>query len=148
MPNEGKFSIWVPFVSAVLGTIVGGIVQYYATRSLETQKHILDLQLSAYADLLKAQAAYHFAEVRSKAQDDANERIHEANIRIIVFSPVEVVESLAAFVKDKEHKSILPCSMPSSEFQMYRSMRQQALGGSASDIKDADIAMVFFACQP
>jgi hypothetical protein len=153
MPDEAKGSIWIPLAAGVLGALVGGGVQYYATRSLETEKQLLQIQLGAYADFAKAQAALQRARsqeneaTRRQQIEDANLKIRDAAFRVVIFSPVEVVEKLATLTKDLGPQPPEPCHLPSTDIALYQSMRGQALGTSAGRIEPADIAMALFVCQ-
>lgn len=132
MPNEGKSAIWVPFATGVLGALLGGLVQYYATRSLETEKQLLQIQLTAYADFARAEtlatlfpleppaqpAEGHPGEVkkgenadRAKIELYASEvekkkwefinKARDASFRIVIFSPVSVVQALSSLIKEQ-----------------------------------------------
>jgi hypothetical protein len=64
----------IAFLTAVfglIGVVVGGFLQYYFSSSLETEKQRMQIQLAAYADFAKAQAAWQRAGAET---DDSKER--------------------------------------------------------------------------
>ena len=139
MPNESKTSIWLPFVSAVLGIFLGGAIQFYTARWLETEKQLLQIRLDAYSDFVKAQAAW----IKTH-DDDARSKIRDAAFRIVVFSSTELVQTLTTFMKSTEPGK---CHSSRAEMALYQNMRRQTLGAGAGSISDADMAMALFGCQ-
>ena len=139
MPNESKTSIWLPFVSAVLGIFLGGAIQFYTSSWLETEKQLLQIRLDAYSDFLKGQAAW-----MKTHDEDARSKIRDAAFRIVVFSPAEVVQALTTFLKSTAPS---PCHSTKAEIELYQGIRRQALGGDAGIISDGDMAMALFGCQ-
>jgi hypothetical protein len=104
--------------------------------------------LSAYADFAKAQASLQRAELQTKSRkaadvDDANLKIRDAALRIVVFSPTEVVEAVAAFTRD-HHPPECGAITPQSDIDAYKKMRRQIRGDG---ISDDDIVMALFGCK-
>ena len=50
------FEASITAIVGILGVLVGGAVQYYVGRALETRKHFQTLRSAAYADFLSAVA--------------------------------------------------------------------------------------------
>jgi hypothetical protein len=150
-PDEmGKISGGSPLLTGAIGLIgvlLGGFIQYYIGGSLETEKQRMQLQLSAYSDFAKAQAALQRAELKESesekkaATEDANLKIRDAAFRIVIFSPAEVVRAFAAFVEEK-HKE--ECDISAADMAVYRSIRRLT---SSDDVSNRDIAMSLFACK-
>jgi hypothetical protein len=97
----------------LIGVLLGGFIQYYIGGSIETEKQRMELQLSAYNDFAKAQAALQRAgwkedeSERKAATEDANLKIRDAAFRIVIFSPAEVVRAFSVFMEKKTRTSAI-----------------------------------------
>src|SRR5690348_12465925 len=115
-------------ISGLVGVMVGGLLVYYFGGSQEVEKQRTQIQLSAYADFVKAQASLQRAEAQEKdrsrkaaAVDDANLKIRDAAFRMVIVSPAEVVEALAAFTRDR-HPQDCGAVTPQSDIDVYKKM--------------------------
>jgi hypothetical protein len=147
-PNRPQWgSVVLTGIFGVAGVLIGAFLQYGFSSSLETEKQRLQIQLSAYADLAKAEAAFQRAEKEGEkskkdpALSDANLKIRDAAFRIGIFSPPEVVKALAAFTRDNHDGA---CVNSPNDIALYQTMRRQA---SAQAVSDEDIAMALFGCR-
>lgn len=131
----------------LIGVALGGLIQYHISGSLETEKQRMQIQLSAYADFAKAQAAWQRAEweddesQKKATRRDANLKIRDAAFRIVIFSPAEVVRALAAFMEEN-HSEV--CSTSQADLALYQSIRRQ----TSDDVSNRDIALALFGCKP
>jgi hypothetical protein len=147
-----KTSQWVTgLVTGAIGLIgvaLGGFLQYYTGGSLETEKQRMQIQISAYADFAKGQAAWQRARAeadeskKEEAFRDASLKIRDAAFRIVIFSPAELVRALAAFVEEN-HKE--ECETTEADLTLYRSIRRHV--SSSDHVSNQDIAMALFGCK-
>jgi hypothetical protein len=147
-PRRDYLGIFLPFIGVLLGLIVTAVISFIETPKIEYEKQRSKLELAAYNDFAKAQAAY-FRANRSNAtpqeHDSANLAIKDAAMRILLFSPAETVEKFEAFVRDIPRP---PCIQTSpNDLAVYRDMRQNVLGAKAGNLSDASIAMVVYGCE-
>ena len=141
-------------VFGLIGVVAGGFLQYYFSSSLETEKQRMQIQLSAYADFAKAQAAWQRAGAetddakRKEAIRDSSLRIRDAAFRIVVFSPPEVVRALAAFVQQSGDRE--ECNTTDTDIALYQIVRRQntrQVSESDHDVSNQDVAMALFGCK-
>jgi hypothetical protein len=153
-------------VFGLIGVLVGGFLQYLYSGSLETEKQRMQIQISAYADYAKAQAAWQRAgeeneqSKREAAENDAALKIRDAAFRIVVFSPAEVVGALAEFVEQSRDRK--ECDITRADIAVYQILRRQNLQSDYISIKrghitgevsnpdpvsDRDVAMALFGCK-
>lgn len=153
-----KRSLLLTGLSGLLGALLGGLVQYVTGTWLETDKQHLQIQMAAYADFAKAQAAWQRAQqaeddARKKPKpgdarknpviEDAKLKIRDAAFRIVMFSPADVVEAWAAFTREDHPEACAP--VPSqADLAVYRSMRRQVRHDA---VADADVVMALFGCR-
>jgi len=141
-------------ITAVAGYLVGSSLEnkkYEFGSSLETQKQYLQIQLSAYADFAKAQAAWQRADAVAKqlaqnagidpAITDASLKLREAIFRIVLFSPAEVVRAVAAFTEQTRNEE---CEVPEAELAVYQQMRRRII---PEDVTNKEITMALFGCK-
>jgi hypothetical protein len=159
----------------LLGVVIGGFLQYLFSGLLETEKQRMQIQISAYADFAKAQAAWQRAQAqeegdeskkktaREAAIDDASLKIRDAAFRIVVFSPPEAVRALAEFVEQSGKRG--ECNITQADIALYQILRRQnsdqdsdyisnfirqQIRGHASNsdqVSNEDIAMALFGCK-
>jgi hypothetical protein len=143
---------------------------------LETKKQSMQIQLAAYGDFAKAQAAWQRASVSPATTDaqlkkfkdavidpastdaqlkkmisdamidqaaitDAKLKLRDAVFRIVLFSPAEVVNALAAFTQTTLEEE---CVLKEDEFDVYERMRRQII---SEPVTKQDIAMALFGCK-
>jgi hypothetical protein len=168
MSEPAKTSSWgtalLAGIFGLIGVLVGGFLQYLFSGSLETEKQRMQIQLSAYADFAKAQAAWQRAQLerdelkKEAAKSDAALKIRDANFRIVVFSPPEVVRALAAFMEENHNEQ---CGTTDADIAVYQTIRRQKLDsdyipnlitrkimGQVSDhVSNQEVAMALFGCK-
>lgn len=152
-------------VFGLIGVLVGSFLQYLYSGSLESEKQRMQIQISAYADYAKAQAAWQRAGEenefkREAAYNDAALKIRDAAFRIVVFSPAEVVRALAEFVEQSRDRK--ECDITRADIAVYQILRRQNLQSDYISIKrgpitgevsnpdpvsDRDVAMALFGCN-
>jgi hypothetical protein len=147
--NETPVSKSSGVQTAVLAGLFGlmtATAGYYFGSSLETKKQRMQIQLSAYADFLKAQASWQRANTPKTGQDDpaktdASLKIRDAAFRMVVFSPAPVVKAFAAFTALTTQEE---CYIPKAELDIYQRMSGEAI---SENIEDHEVAMALFACK-
>jgi hypothetical protein len=118
-------------ISGLIGIVVGGFLTYLYGGSLETDKQRMQIQMAAYADYAKAQAALQRAGAekdelkREAAENDAALKVRDAAFRIVIFSPPEVVRALAEFVEQSRNRP--ECNIPQTDIAVYQILRRQNL---------------------
>ena len=127
----------------LVGALVGAVLQYYVGDKLETQKQRLQIQITAYSDLAKGQAALQRAQA-AKDKDEANLRIRDAGFRLAIFSPGDVVKSYAAFVREKHPEMCTTATSP-ADIAVYQNLRREV---SDQNVSNDDLTMAIFACKP
>ena len=92
-------TIVASFVSAIVGLIIGAVLQYYSSRRLDAARHFQELRTRAYADFIGAVAeTANAARKRDDAlQLDALARATDAKIRILLYGSEAVVNAVAEF---------------------------------------------------
>jgi hypothetical protein len=143
-PAPSKTSSWgIAILTALfglLGVVVGGFLQYLYSGLLETEKQRMQIELSAYADFAKAQAAWQRAGMekdqskREAVENDAALKIRDAAFRIVVFSPPEVVGALSAFVEQSGNRE--ECNLTQADIALYQTIRQQNSGQNSDFISN------------
>lgn len=159
---------WIgTIITAIIGAVLGSYLAYQFSGPLETKKQRAQIQITAHADFLKAEAAWQRAgaeadnDEKTKAERDASLKIRDAAFRIVVFSPVAVVKALAVFV-EQNHKHEA-CKLTQSDIDLYQILRRQTqidgdffeflrFGKSdpvskEKDISDQELAMALFGCK-
>ena len=132
----------------LVGVLLGGLLQYHFGSSRETEQQRLQIQLSAYADLAKAQAALQRAQhddarKRAATVDDANLKIRDAAFRVVIFSPTDVVKTWAASTREAHPEACGP-TPTKADVAVYKSMRRQIRD---DDVPDDDVVMALFGCK-
>jgi hypothetical protein len=88
-----------PAIFALLGAVVGAVLQYFFTRHLENQKHYRGLRTQAYTDYLKCVCEQ--AQLGGKVQPgeirDIFARTADAKTRVCLYGSTQAVEAFAAF---------------------------------------------------
>lgn len=86
-------SVSLSVLLPVLGVIVGAVLQYQFSRSLEGRKHMALLRSQAYVDYFKA-----FASIAKHGANNENlTAAADAKVRICVYGSKDVVGKLSAF---------------------------------------------------
>jgi hypothetical protein len=89
---------WVAPVLALVGVMVGALLQWFLTRSAETQKRRQEIRAKAYADYLRSMAALTY-----KGTDTEDEQAYadvlDAHCRLLVYGSHPVVSAVLNFTK-------------------------------------------------
>lgn len=141
-PKRDYFTIVLPLIGVILGAVVGGFATYLANSNLEPEKQVLQLQLSAYSDYVKAQAALLWA--KPEQEVEANQKIRDAAMRMVIYSPATLIEKMADFIKEKQQR---PCTATRKDIAVYQEMRREALKAKAGELSNATVAMAIFGCE-
>ena len=129
-------------ILAILGIIVGAVLQYVFTRHIENQKHFQSLRALAYTDYLKSvcEQANLGAQPFSKEHREIFARTADAKSRICLFGSNEAVDAFAVF-------ETLGASMNSPEqrkafLSMVAIMRSDSGGSDDASIENLEIVLL------
>lgn len=149
-PKRDYLIIFLPFFGVLLGAVVSGLVTFMATSSIEYEKQLSQLELAAYSDFAKGQAAWILAQNNLDTKPSqqpfvsAKQQIREASFRVALYSPVDLVERLEAFIREQPRDD---CTTTANDLAVYQLMRTHALGRKGGDLSKATLAMVLFGCE-
>ena len=125
---------------AILGILVGGMMQYWFDVRHSKKDKILELKANAYADFLKSLSETTFAQ---RSNDKARENqgfslMVEAKARICIYGEPEVVSSLANFWRSGA--SLCTPIQYQAFIKLVQSMRESGFAGGK--ISSDDISQI------
>jgi hypothetical protein len=91
-------NLLAPALSAVVGLIIGAVLQYHFSKRLEAARHFQELRTRAYSDFIAGVAgSASAARKRDKTlQLEAQAQAAEAKIRILLYGSATVVDAVAS----------------------------------------------------
>jgi hypothetical protein len=127
---------------ALLGVIIGAILQYFFTKHVEHLKHAKELKSRAYADYLNAisEDASHHYETGSAEQKKVYSKIADAKARICLYGSREVVTAYSEFLalggvfNTQEQRVAFT--------KVFSLMREDSGGNKISNLKEIEIIIL------
>ena len=141
-------------IFTLVGIVIGGILNYYFTISIDRERALQETRKQAYIEFLDAQEkwdAMRFEpseDARQKLSEDYRAQTTKARKRIAVYGDKAVVEALGKYWR--VHFERETCSGSSNKIKndvsIYQKMREDIMPGD-EQVSDQDMMMLLFLCQ-
>jgi hypothetical protein len=95
------FTAIIVAISSLLGVFLGVLLQFYFSRKKDYEANLLQLELQAYIDFMKAAAELKTAQAKNDSVKINNciSSLTDAKIRIFFFGEPEIISKLANFYR-------------------------------------------------